>query len=87
MKSKWVHISSLIRQAVEEEEESKEAALKKLDDKERPYRKQPNYKPPRRQHITPISETRDYGREYMQEYRAEGRDNNSYIPKGKRGTK
>jgi len=83
MRSNRILIANIVREAVLEED-IKEATLKKLDDKERPYRKQPNYKPPRRQHMTPLSETRDYGREYMQEYRAEGRDNNSYIPKGKR---
>jgi hypothetical protein len=64
------------------EGDEKSAALKKLDDDSRAFRKMPNEKPPRRQKGTPLSETRDYGKDYMAEYRAEGKDT-TYIPKGR----
>jgi hypothetical protein len=62
----------------------KKQSLKKLDDDQRGYLKPPNEKPPRRQKGTPLSETRDYGSGYMEQYRAEGKDNSAYIPKGRK---
>jgi hypothetical protein len=63
--------------------EEKTSALKNFE-KEKKYRPMPNEKPPRREKGTPLSMTRDYGRDYMKEYRADGNDNNSYIPKGRK---
>lgn len=85
-----VAIAELLRKMADElvgsepESAEKEAALKSLDDKHRKYIKPPNEKPPRREKGLPLSETRDYGKDYMREYRAEGKDSHAYIPKKKK---
>jgi hypothetical protein len=73
----------LLGKVDESEKEAANKVLKTFDDDNKAFKKMPNEKPPRRQKGVPLSETKDYGREYMAGYRADGKDS-TYIPKGKK---
>lgn len=76
-------IASKLREIAEEINPLKEARLEEegTSTKDKGYLKMPNVKPPRRQNNN-VSDTREYRREYQENYRAE--NGNGYIPKPKK---
>lgn len=76
-------IANKLREIAEDINPQKEARLVEegSSKKEKGYEKMPNEKPPRRQ-INNVSDTREYRRDYQENYRAE--NGNGYIPKPKK---